>query len=332
MTRLPTYDVWPDSAEADDEAITALHELQAACRAEESPLLPVRSRADALGWFRSPPADERRSLWLARDAHHDVVGAAWLACQANATAASEVMVPASLRGQGVGSALLERVTDAARSAGMATLTGACASPAARAFLEHRGAVSGHTHVRQVLDRTRAPASALAGPDAVLPDGAFLASWVSPTPEHLMAAYAVAKDAINDAPMEEFDREVWTGERIRGLEQTLTARGSATHVSTVQQDGMILAFTEIRVSEAAGATAATQDTAVVASARRRGYGAAVKRASLLHLRQQRPDVRFVTTTNDARNVAMLRINRRLGFEPVARYTQLSLPLVPGPASH
>jgi hypothetical protein len=75
----------------------------------------------------------------------------------------------------------------------------------------------------------------------------------------------------------------------------------------------------------GAIATTEDTAVVASHRRRGLGRWVKLSSLDRLQQDRPDVSLVATTNAEDNRAMLELNRAVGFSPVAFWTSSVLQL-------
>jgi len=55
------------------------------------------------------------------------------------------------------------------------------------------------------------------------------------------------------------------------------------------------------------------TAVAAPWRGKGLAKAVKAAMLLALRQRRPEVTMLITTNAQANAPMLSINRRLGFE-------------------
>jgi GNAT superfamily N-acetyltransferase len=97
--------------------------------------------------------------------------------------------------------------------------------------------------------------------------------------------------------------------------------------TVAVDGRgeVVAFTELRVSRAVGATAGTEDTAVVASYRRRGLGRWVKLESLRRLQRDRPDVPLVATMNAEENRVMLELNRAVGFSPVAVYTSSVLQL-------
>ena len=153
------------------------------------------------------------------------------------------------------------------------------------------------------------------------------SWVDAVPQELLDTYAIARNAINDAPADAFDREVWTSQRVRELEQVVAARGAQTLGTALVEAGRIIAYSEIRVGNVAGSVAATQDTAVVGDRRRLGYGTSLKAASLDHLTATRPDVNLVTTSNDETNLPMLHINRAAGFRPVAFHTQLSLALAP-----
>ena len=219
--------------------------------------------------------------------------------------------------------MVDVVREAALDAGMRVLTGTTTDAEVRDLLVQRGATSGHVQVRQVLDLTQAPRRP-ADP-APRPPGVSVVSWMVAVPDEILDSYAAARDAINDAPLDTFDREVWTSERIRGLERAVTARGAQTLGTALVEGGRVIGYTEMRVSNVAGSVAATQDTAVVRDQRRRGYGTWLKAASLLHLRSTRLDVQLVTTSNDQTNVPMLQINRAAGFTPVALHTHLSIAL-------
>ena len=318
---------WPHSHEAPDDVLSAVHTLELACQKVDSPAEPARSASEVAGWFRSPPRDETRSLWLLSNAGtRPPSGMAWLSCRANGTAVAWVVVGPVHRRTGIGRALLELVRQAAIDAGMWVITGATTDPSVRDLLVRRGATSGHVQVRQVLDLTKVPRRGPAGARA-LPAGVAVVFWVDAAPDELLDAYATARDAINDAPMAAFEREVWTSERIRDLEHAVAARGMQTLGTALVEDGRMIGYSEVRVSRVAGSVAATQDTAVVRDRRRLGCGALLKAVSLDHVRATRSDVQLVTTSNEETNLPMLRINSAVGFIPVARHMQLSMALVP-----
>ena len=127
---------------------------------------------------------------------------------------------------------------------------------------------------------------------------------------------------------EEDLAVWSPDRVRELEAALERRDRDIRATVaLDDDGSVVAFTELRVSRTRNAIAGTEDTAVLAAHRRRGLARWVKLESLQQLRRDRPDVDLVTTTNDETNEAMLALNRTLGFEPVAVYTSCVLDFAP-----
>lgn len=286
-----------------------LHEVETACRLLAAPAEPGRSVDEIRGWFLQSPAFERRRLWLAAG------GAAWLSCRADGTGNAQVMMVPGRRGVGVGSRLFAAVVAHARTAGARTLLGLCDDEASVRFLERRGCRRGRSFLRQVLELDGAPGA---------PDPAAL-SWRDGAPEALLPSYAVARNAINDAPSDEAEAWEWSGERVREIERAVAARGRETHVTVLLDGDRVVAFTELRVSRAEGAVASTEDTAVLPAYRGRGLATRLKAASLRELRIRRPDVRRVTTTNEVTNAPMLAVNRKEGFVPVATRTQMRLDL-------
>ena len=209
----------------------------------------------------------------------------------------------------------------ARRLGCRELAGHHATPAGAAFAAAAGASDTRTDVRSLLDL---PGAAL---DAPAVDGYRLLSWIGAAPERLLAGYAVARNAINDAPASnELEQHVWTEETVRDEEAMLEQRGRQLRITVALDPGEnVAAFTELRISPEPGAVASTEDTATVAAHRGRGLAGWVKAESLRRLRADRPDVRLVTTTNAAGNEPILALNRRLGFERVAVATTASVAL-------
>jgi GNAT superfamily N-acetyltransferase len=301
-----------DPSSAED--VAAAHEIMRVCHAEANPEEPYRSLDETSGFLRHPPTSEQRLAWLAEH-HGDRCGFALLgALGGSALGTVELLVRPDARREGHGRMLLAAVREQARELGRSLLTGAWTAEAGAAFAASVGAVDARRDVRSLL---RLPC-ATAPPQA---PGYTLRSWVGAAPEELVASYARAREAVNDAPLVAADEwERWDVDRVRDLERAVARRGRDVRVTVaLDASGAVVAFTELRVSRARGATANTEDTAVVAAHRRRGLGRAVKLESLALLQRDRPDVPLVTTTNAESNDAMLSLNRTLGFRPVARAT-------------
>jgi hypothetical protein len=163
-----------------------------------------------------------------------------------------------------------------------------------------------------------------------PAGYRLRSWVARTPEELIASYARARNAINDAPHDAAaGAEYWTPDRLRDLEAAVARRPQQTRV-TVALDGAgeVAGYTELRVGPEPGTVARTEDTAVVAAHRGRGLSRPIKLESLRRLTADRPDVPAVVTGNDVTNAPMLAVNTALGFTEVAVRTDAFLPVTAG----
>lgn len=312
---------WPDTRQAPAPALVAFHRVQVACQRHVAPAEPIRTEDEEVGWFRHPPGEDTRSLWIAMDGAGDPVGGAWLSGAAGAAANADLLVSPGQRQTGVGGRLLSAVRDAAQAAGTVTVFGMCADPDSRRFLESRGTVAGRSLLRQVLRLTDLP------PRPPLPpaDGVEVLNWTGATPDELLVSYAEARNAINDAPSDEAEHEFWTPGRVRELERAIAGRGARLHVTVLLRGDAVVGFSELRVAAASGAVASTEDTAMIAAERGRGLGRRLKVASLAALRAARPDVSMITTTNESTNASMLAINRSVGFVPVVTRTRMRLDL-------
>ncbi len=299
-----------DVANAADEELLALHALEEAC------WLPgerFRAPGLSLAYYRHSTAAVGRR-WLAEDAG-ELAGAAALFVHGPAFVYVDIIVHPNKRRRGTGSALVETVRGAARDEGIRSFFGHHWSEAGAAFAAHVGARDDQRDIRAALDLRTALL-----PEPVVPAGWRLRSWVGRAPDELVESFAAARDAMNDAPAPA-GVEGWTTtvEEVRRIEQTAVARGREIRV-TVALDGHdeIGAFTDLRATPGETA-AATDDTAVIASARGLGLGRAVKVESLRRLRAERPEVETVTTMNAELNAAMRHINTQIGFVPTATLT-------------
>jgi RimJ/RimL family protein N-acetyltransferase len=275
--------------------------------------------ADEIAFMRYPPASTERRYWVAEESGR-VVGVGSLFRTRDAPSAwAIVRVAPAARRRGTGTALLSAVRGAAADCDV--LVGDHSTPEGAAFARAAGARDGRRDVEAVLDLATARLE-----PAPLPAGYRLLTWTDRAPDRLVVSYAEARNAMADAPLADGEAEETSSvERVREIEDALVRRGREARVTVALEGEAVVGFTELRVSQPPAEVAATDDTGVVATHRRRGVALAVKTESLRRLRAERPDVRLVRTTNAEENVAMRAVNARLGFVPTTIRTITTLPL-------
>lgn len=296
-----------DTTTASDETLRAIYRIEDACSTDR-----WEDEAHAVGFMRHPPAGSRRLHWLAFD-DGEPVGMARLAVDEDSTLAwLHLGVLPERRRRGAGRMLFAAAREAA---GARSIGGHHSTGDGAAFARALGACGEQRDVRSALDLRSA-----ALPEPVLPPGYELRSWDGAAPDELVASFAAARNAIDDAPApagEVFP--TWTVARVRELEDAQERRGRQIRVTVALAGGEVAAFTELRVSPAPAPTVSTEDTATVAEHRGRGLCQAVKLESLRLLRAERPDVERVATLNAEENGPMRAINTKLGFVPVVTLT-------------
>jgi GNAT superfamily N-acetyltransferase len=294
--------------------LSQVHQIGERCHAEENRLEPFWPATDLGAFLRHPPSSEPRHHWTAR-LGGDAVGFAQLSLPADSPLGfASILVHPGARRRGAGTALFAAVLEDASASGRTALVGRHSTPAGAGFAARLGAVESRRDIRSAL----VLADADLGCRAV--DGYRLASWNGAAPDLLVASFARAREAINDAPSVDEEWYAWDVERVRDLERALERRRRQIRV-TVALDAAdeVVAFTELRVSQTLGDSASTEDTAVVRGHRGRGLARWIKAESLASLRRDRPDVRLVGTTNAEENAAIRAVNERLGFVTAAVHT-------------
>ena len=302
----------------DDDGV-AFHRLITAAEAVDRPDDPPTELAEAAGRLRMRRNDRRVLRWVVRGGDA-MVGHAVLALpdlDNRHLAWSNVTVRPDHRRRGLGTALLrEAVATAAVDGRRTLLLEADEGSAGEAFCRARGlrAVSrARLSLLRLADVGWADVEALA--TAAHP-GYRLARWTDHCPDELVEQFAVAKAAMNDAPIDDADiaSHVYTAEVIRQNEAGHRAMGFTDWVTVAvhEQTGAVAGLTELVLGPPPRSF--QDDTAVVPAHRGSGLGLWIKADMLLRLRAERPDVTEVITGNAASNAHMLRINTRLGFRP------------------
>jgi GNAT superfamily N-acetyltransferase len=310
-----------DPPTAPVELLHALYRIELAAMGELIPLEPTRTVENAISFWRNPPEGETRRYWIAEESD-GAVGSAGMYVHGPKFVYVELYVLPESRRRGVGTALLDAVCAAAREEGLAAFWGHHGDVDGAAFARTMGAVDDDRDVRSMLRLRDADL-----PQAVVPDGYSLRSWIGRTPAELVESYAAARQAMNDAPMPSgSEAEEWTVAAVRRSEETGIRRGREVRVTVaIDPSGDIVSFTDVRVSPAPSIIANTDDTGTLARARGLGLARAVKLESLRRLRDDRPDVELVNTMNAEHNTAMRHINTRIGFVPTATLTTTVLTL-------
>ncbi len=310
-----------DPRSATDERFQQVHEVLAACHAEIARREPYRTAAETRAYLLHPPDSDERWQWIGL-----VTGVAVGVAQLSSLRGSKVghlqiHVRPDARRRGVARSLLEAAIAHAQDANLGSLMGHHATLAGSRFAARAGFIDGRRDVRSAV----ALGEAQLVSDPV--PGYALQSWDGPAPSELLESYAVVREAINDAPSaSDDDWEPFDAARIRDLEQAVARRGRQIRVTAaLNAAGDVVAFTELRVGEAAGSVGSIDDTAVLPAYRRRGLGRWVKTESLASLRRSRRDVSLVATTNAEQNTAIRDLNTALGFtvESVSTTCVLSL---------
>ncbi|MGJ7440131.1 N-acetyltransferase family protein [Aquipuribacter sp. MA13-6] len=271
----------------------------------------------------------------------------------------EIGVAAGHRGRGHGRALLQVVSDHARSEGRDTLlsgTGYRPDPDAAwalhelavadesltrrptpgavlgvSFARASGADLVQTELRSQV-RLPVPAQVLARQDAEVAahaDGCTTRTWTGACPDDLLAdRAALAARMDTDPPLGDMDWRpgVWDADRMRDTYADWARRGLlVVGAGAVSPEGRLVAFSEMGQDRRHPAMASQFDTIVDPDHRGRRLGMLVKQAALRALGEAAPQVERVQTWNALENGPMLRVNRAMGFVPVGLYALWQLKL-------
>ena len=123
-----------------------------------------------------------------------------------------------------------------------------------------------------------------------------------------------RDVPGEIAMDDVSFEQWLEDYWRHPDTDLDASVAAVI------DGRPVAFSHLRI--APGGRAVTDMTGTLRDYRGRGLAQLAKRATLVNAAKR--GVELVTTENDETNAPMLRINEKLGYQPVGNTLGWSRP--------
>ena len=150
----------------------------------------------------------------------------------------------------------------------------------------------------------------------------LRSWVGPVPEELLQGWAdLTSLLMTEAPTGELDLEpeAASTRAVRENEAVIAKQGRRLFCTVaLAADGAVVAYSNLAVTEHEPDRAYQWGTLVRRDHRGHRLGVAVKVANLRLLQAERPPALTTLITYNAEvNAAMIGVNDRLGFAPVAR---------------
>jgi GNAT superfamily N-acetyltransferase len=153
-------------------------------------------------------------------------------------------------------------------------------------------------------------------------GYTIEMWTGSCPAHLVAAFADARSAMSDAPLDdiEFDPAPISVARVRESERIRASVGERHYLAlALDANGAAAGMSGIVVTPERPEYGHQEDTAVIAAHRGHALGRWLKAANLRQVRAATPELRFVETYNAQSNPWMLAINVEMGFRPYRSYS-------------
>ncbi|MEU9028962.1 GNAT family N-acetyltransferase [Streptomyces sp. NPDC048383] len=318
------HDVLPADAAAWHQVISAsmLHDL---------PDVPPPGPEQIHTQLTQPTLNSHRLTWMATGRDGRPVGVAGLRMFTSPgrdhLAELELHVDPAHRRQGTGSLLLSAVVAACRAENRRSLiVEAAADSPGEAFCEKENFRQALALDHLILHLDRLDASAVLQAAEAEHPGYWLTGWTGTVPDTLAAAFATAKNAMNDMPVGDLDygTVTWDAARVRTMAQVVADRGDTLlTLAAVHDDGTVAGYTEILLPQGASPRAQQYDTAVVPAHRGHGLGLWVKAAMLRRLHTEHPGVIEIETDCAEDNVHMLAVNHALGFRSYRRTREFQL---------
>ncbi len=298
----------------------AYHALRVALHQELMPDITPISLAERTSWFRHLPNDLEIACWVAWDeSNQQMVGTAeaifWRTGKNQDVMQFTVGVLPAYRRRGIGRRLLAHVASLAQQEERKTLTTRTYDivPAGRFCMARLGAKPDTpTHLYRLnlaelnmaqLDTWLSPATARLE----------LESWVGALSPELATAVArllTYLDAETGVPA------IYTPQQIQELDEAAQHSGLEQWVlfAREQDSGELVGYTAVFFRANQPEEAGQGDTIVAPAYRQQGVARWLKAAMLAKIKQERPDVRYITTLNANNNVSILSINEALGYKP------------------
>jgi GNAT superfamily N-acetyltransferase len=316
---------------ADDALMRRVFEITRAATQHERPDAPMWTEKENTSEYRFQDSGELIESYGAFDGD-EMVGCGLYALFLSDNTDKAFLIPwvePHRRRQGIGTALLEHMTQLAAAAGRTVLLSQTAysfdqrdDHPYRRFAEKNGYEVSLTQIRREL--------ALPVPEQQLQgwiDGArphhegYRIEFVTGLADdrYLPSLCDTLNQLIVDAPQGnvDFEAESMTPERLKERQKENIAVGRTLYhsIAVDEQSDEVVAYSTIAV--VAGARDDISQWGTMVRRDRRGHrlGLAVKARTLLEVQRLHPDRRRISTTNAEDNAHMVAINEQMGFRPM-----------------
>ncbi|GAA1682286.1 hypothetical protein GCM10009830_31780 [Glycomyces endophyticus] len=282
-----------------------------------------RWRTDSLReYLTATLPEDRRHLFLDRDADGDLVGHAALILfggEQAGTGVVEMSTRPSARGKGVGTRLLRAVAECAKAGGCRTLSvEVIATTPAVGFYDRHGFARSTVEQRHLLRWAEIDWEKIEHAAGRLAAGYRLEYHAGGVPDRLMDSYADVKANLRSAPGNVAFVPEWRGSAyapgLRDSFQTLASRGMRSHIAVAVSEpyGNVVGLTELVVSAQRPTRADQYDTVVAPAHRSYGLAMTMKARLLTELRRAEPQLVDVQTWTLDTADDVRWINGELGF--------------------
>jgi len=310
------------------------YQVQSKALSNDLPREPIPSVDEVTTELTTPKSSAQYMLWLARNSNQEPVATAALLLFTNAQqghlACLNLQIhPAHRQDEKIGSALLTTVIRSALVENRRSITAeAIKGTYADNFLSAKGfrPVNLLTELLLRLDVTDKIES---NDSAKKYLGYRLKTWRGAAPDHLIEVFVEAKKSIADRPLGKLDFGIphWDAAEVHALAKSLNKQGKHLHTTALidTKDGNIAGFTELILPNSLIGRAWHNDTVVAPALRGQGVGFLIKTVMLQQIKTIYPDIKEIYTINADSNLAMLKINLKLGFRPIRQVIDYQLNL-------
>jgi mycothiol synthase len=314
-----TLDIRPfEPSAASETELDDYFAMRTAVAAVDMPEDVPLTREAYVGRLLSPEPHRGDCLFWAAYKDQRLIGLVWLGLprdENDGMILTDLWIHPDHRRRSVGTGLLKAALPAIAKSGRTKLLGILKDETAGAhFTASLGCHIVQRTVVQRLDVASVPPSTW---DVSPSPGYQLTHWIGPTPDDLLAGYAAARPAIQDAPAGEagYQQPNWTPERIRQSEQQLADQGTEERVVVAVEEasGRIVGVTSMLFYPHRPDYGYQSDTSVIGEHRGHGLGVAMKAAMMRWIRAERPQTAIVLTTTAKANEHMIDVNLRVGYK-------------------